>query len=97
MIDLGKLLLACEENESDHTALSRPSGYDWQLTDARALERLRNAVQACTGAQELARLIGLIREMHDFLMAHHAGKDSRGAGPGFDLACQALCVLTIYE
>lgn len=96
MIDLGKLLQACVEPEGDcgdgGPALVRGR----LLLDPGAIRELRCAVEVHIGSQELERLIALIRDMNDHLVALASSQILVSHVTG-DLTRRACCVLARYE
>ena len=97
MIDLEKIIQACNmaiDDADDNFSNSIPF---FQLADPRAVLELTRMVENSTGKQELERLIALIRNLAQCLKAVPDEIDPGSAGDRQTLISEANCVLAIYD
>ena len=97
MIDLNKIIEACNlaiDDTDDNFSNSIPF---FELADPRAVLELANSVRAGLGDQELARLITLIRNLADCLSVAAAAADAVLKSQSQELISQVDCILAIYD
>ena len=97
MIDLEKIIKACNmaiEDSDDNFSNSLPF---FELADPRAVLELVRMLEASTGRHELERILTLIRNMSAFLRAIPADFDRALSGARHELLSQADCILAVYD
>ena len=97
MVNLKKIIDACNmaiEETDDELTNSFPF---FELADPKAVLELARLVEAGTGRIELERILALIRDMSDYLLAIPSDFDMAVAGGKRELVSKALCILAIYD